>query len=74
MGAARYYIGGTLILALCTSTSIALIRGGTLSVGASPISMSDATLYINNPSHTSLILSNPFCIIRTSGKGDINYT
>lgn len=73
-GILRYYLVGTVILAICATSAITLIRGGNIKRGTSPISMSDATLFINNPTHSSVVLSNPFCIIRTLGKGNIRYT
>ncbi|MEG1635641.1 MAG: LTA synthase family protein, partial [Rikenellaceae bacterium] len=64
---ATYYISSAILLPLTIVAAIILIRGGNISSATYPIAMSDATLYVKNPSHSSLILSNPFCLIRTIG-------
>jgi len=43
-------------------------RGATFAMASFPITMNDAFLYTDNPTHTSFILSNPFCLLRTIGK------
>lgn len=60
-----YYISSLILLPLTIAGAIILIRGGSLSGAVYPIAMSDATLYVKNTTHSSLILSNPFCLIRT---------
>lgn len=61
----RYYVSSVATLLIALVISVVLIRGGNISSATFPISMSDATLYVKNPAHSSLILSNPFCLIRT---------
>lgn len=51
-------------VALCTVWGV---RGG-LTRMTRPITMSNAMLYTQSPSEANLILSNPFCIIRTMSK------
>ncbi len=62
-----FYPVQTLILALSIGFCIFAIRGFTLSKATFPITMSDAAIYAK-PSQSSLVLSNPFCVIRTSKK------
>ncbi len=64
-GKVAYYLTSSLLLVVSLLSAIVLIRGGNISSATYPIAMSDATLYVKNPSHSSLILSNPFCLIRT---------
>lgn len=61
-----YYVGGTLILALAAGLSIAGMRGGMTRM-TRPITLSNATLYTPDSGKANLILSNPFCILRTAG-------
>jgi phosphoglycerol transferase MdoB-like AlkP superfamily enzyme len=61
----RYYTVHSAYLALMAVVIIFFVRGATFSASSYPINMNDAFLYTDNPSHTSVILSNPFCIIRT---------
>ena len=68
-----YYAGGTAILALAAGLSIAGARGGMTRM-TRPITLSNATLYTADNGKANLILSNPFCILRTIGNaGSINY-
>jgi len=64
----RYFITNLGFMALMALISVFFIRGANFSKASYPISMSDAFLYTDNASHTSLILSNPFCLFRTMGK------
>ena len=61
-----YYAGGVVILALGAGLSIAGMRGGMTRM-TRPITLSNATLYTPDSGKANLILSNPFCILRTAG-------
>ena len=61
-----YYVGGTLLLAMAAGLSIAGMRGGMTRM-TRPITLSNATLYTPDSGKANLILSNPFCILRTAG-------
>ena len=61
-----YYAGGVAILALGAGLSIAGMRGGMTRM-TRPITLSNATLYTSESGKANLILSNPFCILRTAG-------
>lgn len=61
-----YYAGGVVILALGAGLSIAGMRGGMTRM-TRPITLSNATLYTSESGKANLILSNPFCILRTAG-------
>jgi phosphoglycerol transferase MdoB-like AlkP superfamily enzyme len=63
---AVYYISQTALLALAGFFAVFMIRGGNLSGATYPVNLSDAGLYAS-PAKAGLILSNPFCVIRTSG-------
>ena len=68
-----YYLGSTLVLALAAGLSIGGIRGGFTKM-TRPITMSNATLYTADNMRATMILSNPFCILRTIGSsGKISY-
>ncbi len=62
-----FYTSQSLLLALNIGFCIFAIRGFDLSAASFPITMSDVTRYVK-PQHSSLALSNPFCLIRTAGK------
>jgi len=55
-------------MAVMAIAVIFFVRGATFSAASFPITMNDAFLYTDNPSHTSLMLSNPFCVLRTMSK------
>lgn len=59
-----YYPTALLILAIVAGLSIGGIRGGFTRM-TRPITLSNATLYAPNSAQSNLILSNPFCILRT---------
>jgi phosphoglycerol transferase MdoB-like AlkP superfamily enzyme len=68
-----YYLGSTLVFALAIGLSIGGIRGGFTKM-TRPITMSNATLYTADNMRATMILSNPFCILRTIGSsGKISY-
>jgi len=64
-------------LAVMAVVVVFFVRGATFSRASFPITMNDAFLYTENPTHTSVILSNPFCLLRTIGKSkkvpNLNY-
>ena len=61
-----YYAGGTAILLLAAGLCIGGARGGFTRM-TRPITLSNATLYASDNAQANLILSNPFCILRTVG-------
>lgn len=61
-----YYIFNTLLLAAAAALSVGGVRGG-FSRMTRPITLSNATRYASTPAKANLVLSNPFCIIRTVG-------
>ncbi len=63
-----YYVGGTVFFALAAGLSVAGMRGGMTRM-TRPITLSNATLYTPDSGKANLILSNPFCILRTAGNG-----
>ena len=68
-----YYAGGTAIFAVATGLCIAGMRGGMTRM-TRPITLSNATLYTADSGKANLILSNPFCILRTIGSaGSVKY-
>ena len=68
-----YYLGSTLILVAALGLSVGGVRGGFTKM-TRPITMSNATLYTADNMRATMILSNPFCILRTIGSsGKISY-
>lgn len=61
-----FYISQSVVCAAMCGFGVFAIRGFTLSAASFPITVSDAALYVK-PKYSSLILSNPFCLIRTFG-------
>lgn len=70
---AAYYISGAALLALALWLSVGGIRGG-FARTTRPITLSNATQYTASPSKANLLLSNPFCIVRTMGNKRVTYT
>lgn len=69
----RYYAGSTAILLVSVGLAIGGIRGGFTKM-TRPITLSNATLYTADNMQATMILSNPFCILRTIGSsGKIHY-
>lgn len=62
-----YYPVSLLTLALVAALTLVAIRGG-FDRSTRPITMSNAMQYTSGANKSSMILSNPFCIIRTLGK------
>ena len=68
-----YDIGNTVIFAAAAGLSVAGMRGGMTRM-TRPITLSNATLYTADSGKANLILSNPFCILRTIGSaGSVKY-
>ena len=68
-----YYAGSTAILLLAAGLCIGGARGGFTRM-TRPITLSNATLYASDNAQANLILSNPFCILRTVGSaGGVGY-
>ena len=68
-----YYVGNTAVFAVAVGLSIAGMRGGMTRM-TRPITLSNATLYTADSGKANLILSNPFCILRTIGSaGSVKY-
>ena len=68
-----YYVGSTVIFAAAAGLSVAGMRGGMTRM-TRPITLSNATLYTADSGKANLILSNPFCILRTIGSaGSVKY-
>lgn len=61
-----YYPASLAVLALTVGLAIGGIRGGFTRM-TRPITLSNATLYAPTSAQANLILSNPFCILRTAG-------
>ncbi len=61
-----YYIFSTLLFALAAGLCLAGVRGG-FTRATRPITLSNAMLYTGDPGKANLILSNPFCLLRTIG-------
>ncbi|NLJ82208.1 MAG: sulfatase-like hydrolase/transferase [Bacteroidales bacterium] len=59
-----YYSINTLILSIVILVCVAGIRGG-FRLGLRPYTLSNAAFYTENPQQANLILSNPFCVLRT---------
>ncbi len=68
-----YYTACTLILTGSVYLSIGGIRGG-FTRQTRPITLSNATAWTASPTKANLILSNPFCMLRTLGSGKITFT
>ncbi len=61
-----YYTVSTAIFLAAAGLSVAGMRGGFTRM-TRPITLSNATLYTPDSGKANLILSNPFCILRTAG-------
>ena len=68
-----YYGGGAALLLVAAGLCIAGVRGGMTRM-TRPITLSNALLYTADGNRANLILSNPFCILRTVGSaGKVSY-
>ncbi len=68
-----YYAFNAALLPAVIYLGIGGMRGG-FTRTTRPITLSNATAYTASPTKANLILSNPFCILRTIGSGKIQYT
>lgn len=69
-----YYAVNTVLLIGASLLGVAGMRGGMTRM-TRPITLSNATLYASTSEKANLILSNPFCILRTIGSGgSVKYT
>ncbi|MBR4995867.1 MAG: LTA synthase family protein [Alistipes sp.] len=70
---ALYYVTSTVVLLLAVGLAIGGIRGGFTKM-TRPVTLSNATLYTADNMRATMILSNPFCVLRTIGSsGKIHY-
>ena len=63
-----YYGGSLALLAVSALLTVAGMRGGVTRM-TRPVTLSNAALYASGNARANLILSNPFCILRTAGQG-----
>ena len=69
------YLGvNSALLIVAITCCVAMIRGGGLSRDIRPITLTNAMSYTDSPAKANMILSNPFCVIRTLGSQGIRYT
>ena len=61
----------SLVFIVVIAATIVVIRGGTVTRSTIPITISDAGLFTRKPPQTALILSNPFCVIRSRSKRNL---
>ena len=68
-----YYISAFMVMLVAVGLAIGGIRGGFTKM-TRPITISNATLYTADNARATMILSNPFCILRTiSSSGKLHY-
>lgn len=63
-----YYLAGIIALPVAAALTVGGIRGGFTKM-TRPVTLSNATLYTADNSLATMILSNPFCVLRTAGSG-----
>ncbi len=68
-----FYTVNTVLLALAVFLSVGAIRGGYTRT-TRPITLSNAAEWVSSPSQSALVLSNPFCVIRTMGNKTVEVT
>lgn len=69
----RYYATSAAMLLVAVGLAIGGIRGGFTKM-TRPITLSNATLYTADNARATMLLSNPFCVLRTIGSsGKIHY-
>ena len=61
-----YYGSGVMVLAIAVTAWVFGVRGST-DMKARPIAISNVAYYTQSPQKGALVLSNPFCLIRTLG-------
>ena len=72
-GGWSYYLVGSVIFLAAGGLCVAGMRGG-FTRAIRPITLSNATLYTPDPARANLVLSNPFCLLRTAGSaGKVHY-
>lgn len=69
-----YFAFNFMILLAGAVTLMAMVRGGGLSRDLRPVTLGNATSYTSSAAKGNMILSNPFCILRTLGSKGIRYT
>ena len=68
-----YYVSAFAVMLVAVGLAIGGIRGGFTKM-TRPITISNATLYTADNARATMILSNPFCILRTiSSSGKLHY-
>ena len=68
-----YYLDGLVVMLLAVALSVGGVRGGFTKM-TRPITISNATLYTADNARATMILSNPFSILRTiSSSGKLHY-
>ena len=68
-----YYLSAFVVMLVVVGLAIGGIRGGFTKM-TRPITISNATLYTADNARATMILSNPFCILRTiSSSGKLHY-
>ncbi len=65
-----YYPVNLAVACFCAAMFIGGVRGG-FSHGIRPYTLSNAAHYAKSPQKASMVLSNPFCVLRTSGISEI---
>ena len=69
-----YYAGGTAIFAVAAGLCIAGMRGGMTRMTRADHPLQRHALHLRTAASANLILSNPFCILRTIGSaGSVSY-
>jgi len=68
-----FYPTNTIIFVLSVLMLIVAMRGGT-SRAIRPITLSNASQFVESPIKSYIVLNSPFCIIKTLKKEQINYT
>ena len=68
-----YYVSGVVVMLMAVGLAIGGVRGGFTKM-TRPITLSNATLYTADNARATMILSNPFSILRTiSSSGKLHY-
>ena len=68
-----YYVSGVVVMLVAVGLAIGGVRGGFTKM-TRPITLSNATLYTADNARATMILSNPFSILRTiSSSGKLHY-
>lgn len=67
-----YYITSSLIFVVTVAMFVVMMRGG-MGRAIRPITLSNAAQYVESPQKANIILSNPFCTLRTIGSSSIRY-